>query len=80
MRKNKKDLFDIAVQIAISKGIITEEITLDYELSGKIDSYFQLVTIDKVLIARIHINEINSLYLQPKLIGKKNKTKEFPLT
>ena len=73
MRNNKKDLFDIAVQIAINKGIITEEITLDYELSGKIDSYFQLVTIDKVLIARIHINEINSLHLQPKLIGKKTK-------
>ena len=64
----------------LKKVFISDETTLDYELSGKIDSYFQFVTIDKVLIARIHINEINSLYLQPKLIAKQNKTKEFPLT
>ena len=35
MRINKKDLFDIAVELAIKKGFISEEITLDYELSGK---------------------------------------------
>ena len=77
MRKNKKDLFDIAVQIAINKGIITEEITLDYELSGKIDDSFQLVSKEKVLLTRIKINEINSVYFQPNV---QNKPKELKIS
>ena len=81
---NKKDLFDIAVQLAIKKGFISEEITLDYELSGKIDNYFQLVSIDKVLLARIQINEIYLFYgkqfTKSKLIKVKNKPKEYSLT
>ena len=84
MRINKKDFFDIAVQLAIKKGFISEEITIDYELSGKIDNYFQLVSIEKVLLARIQINEIYLFYGQPKfikskLIKVKNKPKEYSL-
>ena len=50
---NKKKLFEIAVTIAMEKGIIQKDTELDFELCGQVGYFYRLVSIHRELIARI---------------------------
>ena len=58
---DRKELFEIAVTIAIEEEIIQDDSELDYELCGQRGYFYRLVSKKRELIARINIKKINQI-------------------
>ena len=55
---DKQELFDKAVEIALSRELIKDSGDVDPDKSGEVVGFYRLVTADKKVLARISMNDI----------------------
>ena len=55
---DKQELFDKAVEIALSRKLIKDSGDVDPDKSGEVVGFYRLVAADKKVLARINMNDI----------------------